>query len=64
MPSTPGPEGTNDIDHFELAVTLGRVMIANDKHMKAIAEIAVDPPVAVPPTNGAEVAAERLAAFL
>jgi hypothetical protein len=32
------PEGTDDIDHFELAVSLGRVMIANDKHMKAIAE--------------------------
>ena len=31
-------EGTEDIDHFELAVNLGRVMIANDKHMKAIAE--------------------------
>jgi hypothetical protein len=32
------PEGTEDIDHFELAVTLERVLIANDKHMKAIAE--------------------------
>jgi hypothetical protein len=32
------PEGTDDIDHFELAVSLGRVLIANDKHMKAIAE--------------------------
>ena len=31
-------EGTDDIDHFELAVSLGRVMIATDKHMKAIAE--------------------------
>jgi hypothetical protein len=32
------PEGTDDIDHFELAVSLSRVMIANDKHMKATAE--------------------------
>lgn len=32
------PEGTDDVDHFELAVTLGRVLIANDRHMKAIAE--------------------------
>jgi hypothetical protein len=32
------PEGTDDIDHFELAASLGRAMIANDKHMKAIAE--------------------------
>jgi len=32
------PEGTHDIDHFELAASLGRVMIANDKHVKAIAE--------------------------
>jgi hypothetical protein len=32
------PEGTDDIDHFELAVSLRRVLIANDKHMKAIAE--------------------------
>lgn len=32
------PEGTDDIDHFEHAVRLGRVLIANDKHMKAIAE--------------------------
>jgi hypothetical protein len=28
------PEGTDDIDHFELAVSLVRVLIANDKHMK------------------------------
>ncbi len=32
------PEGTDDIDHFERAVRLGRILIANDKHMKAIAE--------------------------
>ncbi len=32
------PEGTDDIDHFEHAVRLGRILIANDKHMKAIAE--------------------------
>lgn len=32
------PEGTDDIDHFELAVSLSRVIIANDKHMKATAE--------------------------
>lgn len=32
------PEGTDDIDHFKHAVRLGRVLIANDKHMKAIAE--------------------------
>lgn len=32
------PEGTDDIDHSELAASLGRVLIANDKHMKAIAE--------------------------
>ena len=31
-------EGTDDIHHFEAAASLGRVMIANDKHMKAIAE--------------------------
>lgn len=32
------PEGTHDIDQFEHAVRLGRVLVANDKHMKAIAE--------------------------
>ena len=32
------PEGTLDIDHFERAAGLGRVLIANDKHMKALAE--------------------------
>jgi hypothetical protein len=31
-------EATDDIDHFEHAVRLGRVLLANDKHMKAIAE--------------------------
>jgi hypothetical protein len=32
------PEGTDDVDHFEHAVRLGRVLIANDKHMKGIAK--------------------------
>ena len=32
------PEATDDIVHFEHAARLGRVLIANDKHMKAIAE--------------------------
>lgn len=32
------PEGTDDVDHFEHAVRLGRVLMANDKHMKALAE--------------------------
>jgi hypothetical protein len=32
------PEATSDLVHFEHAVRLGRVLIANDKHMKAIAE--------------------------
>lgn len=32
------PEATEDLVHFEQAVRLGRVLIANDKHMKAIAE--------------------------
>lgn len=32
------PEKTEDIVHFELAVSLGRVLISNDKHMKGIAE--------------------------
>lgn len=31
------PEAT-DVVHFEHAARLGRVLIANDKHMKAIAE--------------------------
>lgn len=32
------PEATSDLVHFEHAVRLGRILIANDKHMKAIAE--------------------------
>jgi hypothetical protein len=32
------PEATSDLVHFEHAVSLGRILIANDKHMKAIAE--------------------------
>jgi hypothetical protein len=32
------PEGTDDLHHFELAASFGRVLIANDKQMKAIAE--------------------------
>lgn len=32
------PEKTADLVHFELSVTLGRVLISNDKHMKGIAE--------------------------
>jgi hypothetical protein len=31
------PEATSDLVHFEHAVSLGRILIANDKHMKAIA---------------------------
>jgi hypothetical protein len=37
-PIVDGPEGTLDIDHSERAAGLGRVLIANDKHMKALAE--------------------------
>jgi len=36
------PEATYDIVHFELAVSLARVLIANDRHMKGIAESWID----------------------
>jgi hypothetical protein len=32
------PEGTDDRDHFEEASRLGRVLVANDSDMKALAE--------------------------
>jgi len=36
------PEATDDIVHFELALSLGRVLIANDRHMKGIAERCIE----------------------
>lgn len=32
------PEGAVDIDHLERARSLGRVLIANNRHMRALAE--------------------------
>lgn len=42
------PEGTDDPPHFEEAVRLGRVMVANDSDMKALAERWLDESRAFP----------------
>jgi hypothetical protein len=42
------PEGTDDPIHFEQAVRLGRVLVANDSDMKALAERWLDEARAFP----------------